>query len=675
MSRQAIVGSQTKSGPSIQGAALQRKCACGQHTRKGECEECRKNRSLQRRKGNLPEPESVPPIVHEALRSPGQPLDAATRAFMETRFGHDLSRVRVHDDAAAAKSAQTVNALAYTVGHNVVFGAGLYKPETIHGRRLLAHELTHTIQQNAGASQGEPSTLRFADSGHESEREAEASESNIDQSRSLSVTSMGGFQIARKSPCDALTKQQAASKSSKDTSPWEEGWDWLTGQHGDKERIFRLGDQMTEELRKHESIAKARIHAAILIKEACSKDSNSAEVSDEKGISYELKGLEGVGKYLSDASTVATLGLTGNLTVAFLVSYHGCWSAKVRCCEGKARIHFHVRNESGLTSGTHLPILGYDKPRPSVGDWLVSPIETAEKWGPTLPGSLVHNKDGEGAMSTVAQIFDWEEPLSFSPPMACPNFPAKSFPANAKGVKSEKSGGSSKSKNDSKVTKTEGSVASVSWIDRSSPAGDFVADPPPPDPVADSFVTGGSGFRFSNYLHAWVDSTDAIHVEKNGFHANSGLYRGPSFQGISSLAYPTRRAKAITSEGGIEGIEFEQLAGARTVSAGVIGGGVGRGVASSLGLDPALGRKFGSAVANRITNFPPIWTRIKMRLFANGQKRGELSEQSLFPSNSFYCDLSRVSSYTALDAEQNAWEDVGWDSGNPWGASRPLGGL
>jgi hypothetical protein len=69
---------------------------------------------------------------------------------MESRFGKDFSRVRVHADAQAAKSAQEVNALAYTVGHDIVFGAGRYSPGTSSGQHLLAHELTHVVQQRAG---------------------------------------------------------------------------------------------------------------------------------------------------------------------------------------------------------------------------------------------------------------------------------------------------------------------------------------------------------------------------------------------------------------------------------------------------------------------------------------------------------------------------------------------
>jgi len=114
-----------------------------------ECAECRKKReaTLQRTAVNTSPTHRVPPIVHDVLRSSGQPLDTGTRAFMEPRFGYDFSGVRVHSDSRAAESARSVNALAYTVGRDVVFGAGQYAPGTIAGKKLLAHELTHVVQQ------------------------------------------------------------------------------------------------------------------------------------------------------------------------------------------------------------------------------------------------------------------------------------------------------------------------------------------------------------------------------------------------------------------------------------------------------------------------------------------------------------------------------------------------
>jgi len=87
------------------------------------------------------------PTVTDALRSGGQPLDGDTRDFMESRFGHDFGQVRVHADSRASDSARAVNAKAYTVGRELVFQAGHYRPETDLGKRLLAHELTHVAQQ------------------------------------------------------------------------------------------------------------------------------------------------------------------------------------------------------------------------------------------------------------------------------------------------------------------------------------------------------------------------------------------------------------------------------------------------------------------------------------------------------------------------------------------------
>lgn len=87
--------------------------------------------------------------VNELLRNGnGRPLDASVRAFMESRFNHDFSQVRVHTDAAAAQSAEVVNARAYTVGSNIIFGPGEYVSETPNGQQLLSHELTHVIQQS-----------------------------------------------------------------------------------------------------------------------------------------------------------------------------------------------------------------------------------------------------------------------------------------------------------------------------------------------------------------------------------------------------------------------------------------------------------------------------------------------------------------------------------------------
>ncbi|HEX8394476.1 MAG TPA: DUF4157 domain-containing protein [Longimicrobium sp.] len=93
----------------------------------------------------------APAIVRDVLGAPGRSLDAPTRAFLEPRFGRDFRDVRIHTDARAEASAEAVGARAYTVGAHVVFAPGQYAPGTDHGRRLLAHELTHVVQQSAGA--------------------------------------------------------------------------------------------------------------------------------------------------------------------------------------------------------------------------------------------------------------------------------------------------------------------------------------------------------------------------------------------------------------------------------------------------------------------------------------------------------------------------------------------
>src|SRR5258705_14011237 len=86
-------------------------------------------------------------VVHRALRTAGEPLDEVARGFFETQFGHDFSRIRIHADDLAAASAAAVGARAFTVGDHIAFGAGQFSLQSAAGRRLLAHELTHTIQQ------------------------------------------------------------------------------------------------------------------------------------------------------------------------------------------------------------------------------------------------------------------------------------------------------------------------------------------------------------------------------------------------------------------------------------------------------------------------------------------------------------------------------------------------
>lgn len=132
--------------PPVRGI-LQRKCDCGDAPGlSGACAECEQSH-FRRQGARSNETIEAPSSVHEVLRAPGESLGAASQDFFAARFGHDFSRVRIHADARAAESAKDVGARAYTVGNHIAFGAGRYSPATVEGQRLLAHELTHTIQQ------------------------------------------------------------------------------------------------------------------------------------------------------------------------------------------------------------------------------------------------------------------------------------------------------------------------------------------------------------------------------------------------------------------------------------------------------------------------------------------------------------------------------------------------
>lgn len=133
-------------------SSVPRRCACGGTPgRDGECVACKAKRLARVAiTPAAPALRSAPPSVGAALSGPGRPLDDATRAFFEPRLGTDLGVVRIHDDATAADSARDVAAQAYTVGRNVVFGAGRYQPSSESGRALLAHELAHVVQQGSG---------------------------------------------------------------------------------------------------------------------------------------------------------------------------------------------------------------------------------------------------------------------------------------------------------------------------------------------------------------------------------------------------------------------------------------------------------------------------------------------------------------------------------------------
>jgi hypothetical protein len=135
---------------------LQRKCACGGPSGvSGECSGCAAKRLSRRAvSGGQAEPHGLPPVVDDVLHSPGHALDPRSRTFFEPRFGHDFGHVRVHADGRAAEAARSVGARAFSVGRDLVFGPNEYAPETNGGRRLLAHELAHVMQQRHAPDHG-----------------------------------------------------------------------------------------------------------------------------------------------------------------------------------------------------------------------------------------------------------------------------------------------------------------------------------------------------------------------------------------------------------------------------------------------------------------------------------------------------------------------------------------
>ncbi|HUS12539.1 MAG TPA: DUF4157 domain-containing protein [Pyrinomonadaceae bacterium] len=166
-------------------------------------------------------------VVDEGLQSSAHSLDANTRRSMESHFGQTFEHVRVHNDATAANSARQVDALAYTVGNDIIFGANQYKPDTDEGRHLLAHELTHTIQQSNGVAFDK---IRMTEDGDPLEQEAEAVARGVVSGASVSPRSTGGLKIARQQtqPGTTPAQQPAAAQPPVAQPAAPQGWDGCT---------------------------------------------------------------------------------------------------------------------------------------------------------------------------------------------------------------------------------------------------------------------------------------------------------------------------------------------------------------------------------------------------------------------------------------------------------------
>ncbi|HJP92677.1 MAG TPA: DUF4157 domain-containing protein [Pyrinomonadaceae bacterium] len=195
------------------------KCGC-----KGDCSH-KSRRSLQRMSHHhdatsIENPESI----DQVLRSTGQPLDTTTRASMEPRFNHDFSKVRIHSDAHASESARGVNADAYTVGSDIVFAPGKYAPHTEIGTALLAHELTHVVQQSGQATTATGQELTISGAGDAAEKEADAASAQamrgqaVNQLQSVSKPTLHRQQAGPQANT-AAAQQAGASKAPANPSP------------------------------------------------------------------------------------------------------------------------------------------------------------------------------------------------------------------------------------------------------------------------------------------------------------------------------------------------------------------------------------------------------------------------------------------------------------------------
>jgi hypothetical protein len=165
---------------------------------------------------------AVPPNVHEVLRSPGQPLAPDILAFFEPRFGHDFGDVRVHTNARAGDSAKAVNALAYTAGPNIVLPADSYRPASPDGRKLLAHELTHVVQQSLPPGGGQASEQAAETEANRnaimSERNNPLAVTNAARGGAIQRQAAGASASPKDAPTDIDKVVRAAERARRDSS-------------------------------------------------------------------------------------------------------------------------------------------------------------------------------------------------------------------------------------------------------------------------------------------------------------------------------------------------------------------------------------------------------------------------------------------------------------------------
>ncbi len=151
------------------------------------------------------------PVLDVVGSGGGSPLDVDTRADMESRLGHDFGDVRVHSDSRAHESATAVNAHAYTVGSNIVFQRDKYDPSSTDGKTMLAHELTHVVQQRSGPVEGTPAGggIQVSDPSDRFEREASANAERAMSAPAPAVVSASGPAVQRQADEEEAPEEAA----------------------------------------------------------------------------------------------------------------------------------------------------------------------------------------------------------------------------------------------------------------------------------------------------------------------------------------------------------------------------------------------------------------------------------------------------------------------------------
>jgi hypothetical protein len=237
------------------------------------------------------------------------------------------------------------------------------------------------------------------------------------------------------------------------------------------------------------------------------------------------------------------------------------------------------------------------------------------------------------------------------------------------------------------IIRYERSAATVSWIDPATELPEVDQNKPNGPTTTRQFLTGNAGFRFCNFIEAWISYDTAVRaITGYGFNeATSKIYRAPSFAKIPSHVFPRKPDVGVAGDA----VTFTQIIGARTQSPEVIGGIVG-GVVGGV-----AGGYVGEKVAHKVSGFPPIWSQLRLKIFNDGRFEVQLLQHSLFPSLTLYkvrldgasqsnnydrVSIVGASYYDAVPSLEN-WKKEGWGpvrgglisgptAGNPWGVDK-----